>query len=82
MRITSSKSKDNLGRSGKGLINSLGIKAKIRPKKYKKVRYAIGNFTDKDLSKNIREFEKLPYKSDEKRRPRHEPTGSCLYLSR
>ena len=29
MKITSSESKDNLGRSGKGLINSLGIKAKL-----------------------------------------------------
>ena len=32
MKITSSESKDNLGRSGKGLITSLGIKAKSRPK--------------------------------------------------
>ena len=31
MRITSSESRDNLGRSGKGLITSLGIKAKARP---------------------------------------------------
>ena len=43
MRITSSESKDNLGRSGKGLITSLGLKAKARPHKYKKARYAIGN---------------------------------------
>ena len=33
MKITSSESKDNLGRSGKGLITSMGIKAKARPKK-------------------------------------------------
>ena len=33
MRITSSKSKVNLGRSEKRLITSLGIKAKTRPKK-------------------------------------------------
>ena len=30
MRITSSESKDNLGISGKGLITSLGLKAKAR----------------------------------------------------
>ena len=34
-RITSSESKDNLGRPGMGLITSLGIKAKASPKKYK-----------------------------------------------
>ena len=32
MRITSSDPKDNLGRSGKGLINFLGLKAKTRPR--------------------------------------------------
>ena len=57
MRITSSESKDNLGGSGKGLINSLGIKARAMPKKYKKTRHAIRNVSKKDLSKIIREFE-------------------------
>ena len=33
MIITSSDPKDNLGRSGKGLITYLGLKAKTRPKK-------------------------------------------------
>ena len=41
MRITSSDPKDNLGRSGKGLITSLVLKSNVRPKKYKKARYAI-----------------------------------------
>ena len=63
MKITSSESKDNLGRSGKGLITSLGIKAKVRPHKYKKARYSIRNVSKKDLSKIIRECEKLPYES-------------------
>ena len=48
----------------------------MRPEKYKKARYAIGNVSKKDLSKIIREFEifeKLPY---EKKRPKHEPTDS------
>ena len=43
MKITSSESKFKLGISGKGLITSLGLKAKIRTKKYKKTRYDIGN---------------------------------------
>ena len=61
---------------GKGLINSLGFKAKLRPHKYKKARYAIRIFSKKDLSKIIREFEKLPYASYEKKRPKYEPTDS------
>ena len=69
METTSSESKDNLGISGKGLITSLGLKAKVRPKKYKKARYAIGNVSKKDLSKIIREFERLPYESYERKRP-------------
>ena len=35
MRITSSESRDNLGIPGKGLITSLGLKAKVTPKKRK-----------------------------------------------
>ena len=33
IKITSSESKDNLGRPGKGLITALGIKAKAMPKR-------------------------------------------------
>ena len=58
MKITSSESKDNLVISGKWLINSLGIKAKVRSHKYKKASYAIGNVIMKDLSNIIKEFEK------------------------
>ena len=36
MKITSLDPKDNLGRSGKGLITYLSISTKARPKKYKK----------------------------------------------
>ena len=35
MKIKSSESRDNLRRSGKEFITSLGIKAKARPEKYK-----------------------------------------------
>ena len=76
MRIISSRSKDNLGRSGKGLITSMGLKAKARPNKNKKARYTIRNVSKKDILKIIREFEKLPYESYERKMPKHEPTGS------
>ena len=81
MRITCSESKFRLGISGKGLITSMGLKSKTRPKKYKKARYAIKNVSKKDLSKIIREFEKLPYESYEKKRPGHDPTNSYFYLA-
>ena len=60
METTSSESKEKLGRSGKGLVTALDLKTKVRfRKKYKKARYAIGNVSEKDLSKNIKEFEQL-----------------------
>ena len=80
MKTTSSESKEKLEISGKGLINSLGFKAKVRPHKNKKERYSIGNFSKKDFSKIIKEFEKLPYESYEKKRPKHEPTENYFYL--
>ena len=82
MRITYSESKDNLGRSGKGLITSMGLKTKVRTKKRKKARHAIGNFSKRELSKIIRKFSKLTYNSYERGRPKKEPTDSYFYLPR
>ena len=82
MKITSSESKGKLERSGKGLIISLGFKAKARSHKYKKASYAIGNFSKKDLSKIIREFEKFEKIPYERNRPKHEPTDRYFYLER
>ena len=45
MKITSSESKNNLVRSVKGFINFMDFKVKVRPHKYKKVRYAIKNIS-------------------------------------
>ena len=64
IKITSSYSKGKLERSVKGLITSLDFNTKARSHKYKKSRYDIVNFSKKDLSKIIRDFEKfdkLPY---------------------
>ena len=54
--------------------------AKTSPNKRKKARYAIGDVSMNDFSKIIREFEKLPYKSYERRSPKHEPTNSRQLL--
>ena len=74
MKNTSSEAKGKYGRSGKGLVTALVFKTKVRSPKYKMARYDIRNVSEKDLSKIIKEFErigKLPY---EKRIPKHEPT--------
>ena len=52
------------------------------PHKYKKAMYAIGNVSKKDLSNIITKFEKLPYESYEKKRPKKEPIDSYFYLER
>ena len=82
MKTTSSESKVKLKRSGKGLVTSLGFNTKVRSQKYTKARYAIGNVSEKDLSKIIKKLgkiEKLPY---EKKRPEHEPTDIYFHLAR
>ena len=82
MEITSSESKVKLVRSGKGLITSLGLKTKARSQKYSKASYAIGNVSENDFSRIIKDFdkiEKLPY---ENKRPKHEPTDSYFHLVR
>ena len=64
METTSSESKGKLERSGKGLVNAMDFKTKVRSPKYKKARYAIGNVSKKYLWKIIKEFDKngkLPF---------------------
>ena len=80
IEITSSESKVKLERSGKGLVTAMAFKTKVRSPKHKKARYAIGNFSEKDLSKIIKEFEKIGKLPYEKRIPKHEPTPSYFHL--
>ena len=80
METTSSESKEKLERSGKGLVTALDFKTKLGLQKYKKARYAIGNFSEKDISKIIKYFEKIGKIPYEKKRPKHEPTTSYFRL--
>ena len=82
METTYSESKEKLERSGKGLVTSLAFKTKVRSTKYKKARYAIGNVSEKDLLKIIKEFEKIGKLPYEKKMPKHEPTHSYFHLVR
>ena len=58
------------------MITSLGFKTKVRSQKYKKSRYAIRNFSEKDLSKIVKEFEKIEKLTYEKKRTKYELTDS------
>ena len=82
MKITSSESKGKLEWSGNELITSPGFKAKASRKEYKKARYAIGIVSEKDISKIIKDFEKIEKLPYEKKRPKHEPTKSYFHLAR
>ena len=65
-----------------GLETHRGFNTKARPQKYKKARYAIRNIREKDLSKIIRDFEKIGKLPYEKKRPKHEPTHSYFNIVR
>ena len=82
METTSSESKGKLGISVNGLVTTLYFKTKVRSQRYKKARYAIGNTSEKDLSKIIKEFEKIGKVPYVKRIPKHEPTSSYFHLVR
>ena len=62
------------------MITVLDFKNKVRSPKYKKARYAIGHVSEKDLSKIIKEFEKIGKLPYDKKRPKHEPTPSYFHL--
>ena len=61
-----------------GFITSLDFRYKVRPHKYKKAMYANRDIFKKDLSGIIKEFEKSPYESYEKKKPKHETTDSYI----
>ena len=82
MKTTSSESKGKFETSGKGLITSLVFKTKARSQKYKKAKYAIGNISEHDLSKIIKDFGEIQKLTYEKKRPKHDPTDSYFHLAR
>ena len=44
--------------------------------------YAIGNISEKDISKTIKDFQKIERLPYEKKRPKHDPTDSKFHLAR
>ena len=71
-----------MGKTRKGASNRSGFQDQIKVEKYKKARYAIRNVSEKDLSKIIKEFEKVGKVTYVKRIPKHEPTSSYFNLVR
>ena len=69
-------------RLGKGLVNAMDFNIKVRSQKHKKARYAIRNVSEKDLSKIIKDFEKIGKVPYEKNIPKHEPNTSYYHLVR
>ena len=64
------------------MITSLGFKTKAKSQKYKKTRYTIRNVSEKDISKIIKEFEKIGKLPYEKRRTKYERTDCYFNLTR
>ena len=60
----------------------MGFKTKVRSPKYKNARRSIGNVSEKDLLKIIKEFEKIGKLTYDKRIPKNEPTPSYFHLVR
>ena len=69
MKTTSLESKAKLEISGNVLVTALDFKTKVRLPKYKKARYANGNVSEKDISKIIKDFEKIGKLTYEKMGP-------------
>ena len=74
--------KSKIGKIRKGVGYLSGFQGQCKATKTKKARYAIGNVSEKDLSKIIREFDKFDQLPYEKKSTKHEPTDSYVYLAR
>ena len=64
------------------MVTALDFKTKVRSQNYKKARYAIGNVSEKDLSKIIKELGKSGKLTYEKKRTKNESTSSYFNLVR
>ena len=64
------------------MVTTLALKTKLRSQKCKKARYSIGNVSEKELSKIIKEFEKIGKVPYVKMIPNNEPTSSYYHLVR
>ena len=82
METTSSESKVELERSGKGLVTTLALKTKERSQKYKKARYDIKNVSMKEPSNIIKGFDKIFKVPYVKKICKHEPISIYYHLVR
>ena len=54
----------------------LWVSRPLEGQRKKKARYSITNASLKDICRNIKKFEKLPYEGYVHKRSKHEPTDS------
>ena len=80
MKIKSSEPKYYLGISGKGLIAYMGLNI-IRRSKMLKRKFSITEVSHKNLSKTNKVFNNLIYKVYMRKRYKHMPNDSYLYLA-
>ena len=73
MEVTSSESKDYMGRPGKGLTTSLDLRTK-RSNQKQKERFAITNITNQDFRKFLKKFKNSHYLVYKSKRVHKEPT--------
>ena len=66
----------------KGVDYLAGFQDQSKVEKIKKEGYATGNVSNNELSKIIKEFEKIDKLPYEKKRPKHEPTDNYFYLEK
>ena len=64
------------------MVTAQDFKTKVRSQNYKKATYAIGNVSEKDILKIIKEIEKIGKLTYVKKRPKHEPTPSYYHLEK
>ena len=77
--VTSSGSKEYMGRTGKGLTTSLALRPK-RLNKKQKARFAITNITNQDFRKLLKKFKNSPYLGYKTKQFQNEPTESYFFL--
>ena len=74
--------KSKIGKIRKEVDYLSGFQDQSEVTKIKKSRYAIVNFSEKDIYKIISDFEKFEKLSYEKMRPKHDPTDCYFYSAR
>ena len=78
-QVTSSESKDYMGRPGKGLTASLDLRTK-RSNKKQKTRFSNIDINNQDVRKLLKKFNNSSYLDYKSKKVHNEPTEAYLFL--